>query len=134
LPPAPAGPQLEPGVRRYGTKGMVPGLSYWLFIALFGFVIIGARVLLAIVVIYLLTPSQRSCVGCDGETITVAAAPGFVRVGQLVRIERRWCTRCGRMTLIRSTGAPHEPRAVAVRASARGARRPHGNGGVTGSR
>jgi hypothetical protein len=89
-------------------------LSTWLFVALFGFVIIGARLLLALVVIYFLTPRQSSCIGCDGDTIALTAAPGFTILGRLLAVERRWCVRCGRTTLIRRVAPPVE-RAAAVR-------------------
>jgi hypothetical protein len=90
-------------------------VSAWLFVALFGFVVIGARLLLALVVIYYLTPMQSRCIGCDGDTITVAPAAGLAGVAGLFRLERRWCVRCGRTTLTRCPPAPVEPAAVAVR-------------------
>lgn len=97
-------------------------MATWLFVLLFGFVIIGARVLLAVVVIYCLTPRQASCVGCDGDTIVLTALPGLATAGRLLRIERRWCVRCGRTTLTRAIAPPPEP-AVALR-QLRGRTRP----------
>jgi hypothetical protein len=140
------GPQLDRNVctRSGSQRDRWLCLSYWLFIAVFGFVVIGARVVLAVVVIYLLTPSQHSCIGCDGETLVLTAAPGFVRIGRLFAVERRWCVRCGRTTLIRSMPPPVEPPAARrgrpdhrdrpdrSGRRDRGSTRPHGNGGVTG--
>lgn len=94
-------------------------MSAWLFVALFGFVVIGARLLLALLVIYYLTPRQSRCIGCDGDTITVAPVPGLAGASRVLRLERRWCVRCGRTTLTRSPPAPVEPAAVAMRTGRR---------------
>jgi hypothetical protein len=90
-------------------------MSYWLFFFAFGFVVLGARLLLALLVIYYLTPMQSRCIGCDGDTITIAPVRGLAGAGRLLRLERRWCVRCGRTTLTRCPPAPVEPAARAVR-------------------
>jgi hypothetical protein len=90
-------------------------LSAWVFFAVFAFVLLGARILLALVVIYFLTPQQSRCIGCDGETITVEPARGLVGAARALRLESRWCTRCGRTTLTRSPGPPLEPRGRRLR-------------------
>jgi hypothetical protein len=96
----------------FGSATRDGGLSTWLFVALFGFVIIGARLLLALVVIYFLTPKQTACIGCDGETLVLTAAHGFTSLGRLLAVERRWCVRCGRTTLTRQVAPPVERAAV----------------------
>lgn len=63
----------------------------------FFFVAFGSKLLLALAMIYLVFPSDRSCSQCDGETIAL-------RMGRLGRaatrmlggaLQRRWCPRCG---------------------------------------
>lgn len=99
-------------------------MSFWLFFAAFGFVVIGARLMLALLVIYYLTPMQSRCIGCDGDTLTIAPVHGFGGVGRALRLERRWCVRCGRTTLTRSPPAPIEPAGRRLKSSRR--HHPHG--------
>jgi hypothetical protein len=92
---------------------------YWLF---FFFVAFGAKVLLAFVMIYLLLPTDRSCVQCDEETLLVRMNR-LGRFGSLCsggRVQWRWCPRCGWEGLAR--------RGVARRPSAA---RPAGNAAAT---
>ena len=71
-------------------------LWYWL---LFFFITVGAKFVLALLMIYLLLPSDRHCGECEeGETLLLEGS----RVVRIVtrafpgRLERRWCPRCGR--------------------------------------
>lgn len=64
---------------------------------LFFFVTVGAKLLLAMLMIYLLFPSDRTCNTCDEETLLVRMG----RSGRLLavlafgRLQKRWCPRCG---------------------------------------
>lgn len=69
-------------------------MGYYL---LFFFVTVGAKLLLALVMIYFLLPRERSCTQCDGETLLMGAGRAG-RVGTrlfLGRVQWRWCPRCG---------------------------------------
>lgn len=68
-----------------------------LYYLLFLFVAMGAKLLLALVTIYLLFPSDRSCNSCNHETLLLQMGrPGRILAWLLLgRIERRWCPRCG---------------------------------------
>lgn len=81
-------------------------MLYWL---LYFFLAFGAKLLLALVTIYLLLPVESSCNGCDEETLLLQPRRGD-RVLSLVclgRLQRRWCPHCGweGFARIRSTGA-----------------------------
>jgi hypothetical protein len=83
-------------------------LYYWL---LFFFVAFGAKVLLALVMIYLLLPSDRSCSQCDEETLLIrtnrAGRIGFgLSRGQ---VQWRWCPKCGWEGLARRSADAIEP-------------------------
>jgi hypothetical protein len=68
-----------------------------LYYALFFFVALGAKLLLALVTIYLLFPTEASCVECDGETLPVRPAYLGGMLARLAanRLQWRWCPRCG---------------------------------------
>jgi hypothetical protein len=91
-------------------------MSYVLTILAFGFVVIGARLMLGIIVIYLLICDERQCIRCDACTVIVQAPPALRGMIRLLRLELRWCMRCERSALARITPPPAEPaRAVALR-------------------
>ena len=64
---------------------------------LFFFVAFGAKVVLAVAMIYLLFPSDRECPQCSAETLPLrmGAVGRFTRRLLLGTIQRRWCPRCG---------------------------------------
>ncbi|HET7275197.1 MAG TPA: hypothetical protein VFI91_08435 [Longimicrobiaceae bacterium] len=69
-------------------------LYYYL---LYFFLAVGAKLILALIMIYFLLPSDRRCNACDEETILVRINPAG-RIGlKLLRgfVEWRWCPRCG---------------------------------------
>lgn len=69
-------------------------MGYYL---LFFFVTVGAKLLLALVMMYFLLPRERSCTGCDGDTLLLEGSRA-VRLGTrllLGRVQWRWCPRCG---------------------------------------
>ena len=76
-------------------------LLYWL---MFIFIAFGAKLLLAIAMIYLILSADRVCNVCDAETIPIRMGP----VGRLLSwisrgaVQRRWCPRCGWEGLTRS--------------------------------
>lgn len=69
-------------------------MMYW---ALFFFVTVGAKLLMAVVMIYFLLPAERRCAECDEETLLL----GGSRAGRLRtriflgRVQTRWCPACG---------------------------------------
>lgn len=69
-------------------------LYYYL---LFFFITVGAKFILALVMIYLLLPADRRCGECDEETLLLEAHPVVRAVTRLTpgRLQRRWCPRCG---------------------------------------
>ncbi len=69
-------------------------MLHWLF---FFFVAVGAKLLLALVTIYLLLPSDRRCNECDGETLLLQMSRGGRIAARLllVALQRRWCPQCG---------------------------------------
>jgi len=68
----------------------------WAKYSLFFFVAFGSKAVLALVTIYFIIPSERSCPECDGDTIPLRMSlPGRVMARLLMRtVERRWCPRC----------------------------------------
>lgn len=83
-------------------------LFYWL---LFFFLAMGAKVLLALVMIYLLLPADRLCNHCDEETLLIQPNR-FGRIAMtlsLSRLEWRWCPRCHWEGLARGGGLKERP-------------------------
>lgn len=83
-------------------------LFYWL---LFFFLTVGAKFLLASLMIYLLLPSDARCNHCDADTLLIRAN----RIGSIGsalsfgRVQWRWCPRCDWEGLARRIAAPTEP-------------------------
>lgn len=75
-------------------------LYYWL---LFFFVTVFAKVLLAMVMIYLLLPTDRCCGECGGETLLIEdhLLVRLVTRWRPGRLQRRWCPACSRMAFAR---------------------------------
>jgi hypothetical protein len=69
-------------------------MGYYL---LFFFVTVGAKLLLALVMIYFLLPRERSCTQCDGDTLLMGASrAGRIATRLLLgRVQWRWCPQCG---------------------------------------
>ena len=76
-------------------------LYYYL---LFFFIAMGAKFVLALLMIYLLLPSgDYRCMNCDADTLLLGGdrAALFVTRTLRARIQRRWCPACGRESLAR---------------------------------
>jgi hypothetical protein len=89
-------------------------LWYWL---LFIFVAFGAKLLLALVMIYLLLPGELRCNQCDHETLLIRSKLAG-RLGSaltLGRVQWRWCPRCGWEGLGRRIRDVAEPSARELR-------------------
>ncbi len=68
-------------------------LYYWLF---FFFVAFGAKLILALLMVYLLLPSDPACSQCDEPTLLIRTNR-FSRIGFALsfgRVQWRWCPRC----------------------------------------
>ena len=80
-------------------------MLYWY---LFFFVTVGAKLFGAVLMIYLLLPTDRRCSRCDEETLLVRPN----RIGRfgarlsLGRVQWRWCPRCGWEGLARQGKRP----------------------------
>jgi hypothetical protein len=92
-------------------------MLYWL---LFFFVAVGAKLLLALVTIYLLLPSERSCNQCDGETLLLRMGRGGRLLARvfLGRLQRRWCPGCGWEGLARGRPFPESGTPIAAGSTA----------------
>src|SRR5690606_13161855 len=68
-------------------------LYYYL---IFFFVTVGAKLALALVMIYLLLPPNQRCGECEGETLLMEghALVKLVTRWSPGRLQRRWCPRC----------------------------------------
>jgi hypothetical protein len=88
-------------------------MGYYL---LYFFVTVGAKLLLALVMIYFLLPAERGCTDCDGETLLVGGGRAGRMGARLFfgRIQRRWCPRCGWEGLTRQVRDPVPPAGVSI--------------------
>lgn len=83
-------------------------LYYYL---LFFFITVGAKLILALVMIFFILPSDRRCVECDEETLLL----GGTRAGRLRArlslglVQWRWCPRCGWEGMARRVSDPGVP-------------------------
>jgi hypothetical protein len=76
----------------------------------FFFVAFFAKLGLAIVMCYLIFPSERTCDECNAETLPMRMGVGGRLLQRLMfgRLQRRWCPRCGweGITRTRAVDAP----------------------------
>jgi hypothetical protein len=75
-------------------------LYYYL---LFFFIAMGAKFVLALLMIYLLLPGDDRCMDCDADTLLLGGdrAALFVTRTLRARLQRRWCPACGGESLAR---------------------------------
>lgn len=71
------------------------------YLFLFAFSTIGSKLVLGLWLIYLLLPENGQCPNCDGSTVAVRDPAGLGWLARLCRVQRRWCTGCGRPHLAR---------------------------------
>ena len=92
-----------------------------LYYLLFFFVALGAKLLLALCMIYLLLPTDPRCSGCDEPTLLIRATRGgqLGRWLTLGRVQWRWCPRCGQEGMARRISPAAHARAAAVNPGAR---------------
>ncbi len=83
----------------------------------FAFVTLGVKFLLGLGVIYALFPADPSCPACDAETLPLVARRGLRRLYRACRLRRRWCPRCGLVTLTRAAEDARRLRGQPVRPS-----------------
>ena len=79
----------------------------WYYL-LFFFLTVGAKLLLALVMIYFLLPADRLCSRCDGETLLLGGsrAARFRTRLFLGRVQWRWCAQCGWEGMARRIAGP----------------------------
>lgn len=68
---------------------------------LFFFVLLGSKILLGLVAVYLLIPRDAVCTLCDAELLPIEHPRGTARLLRLCRLQRRWCMECQRESLTR---------------------------------
>jgi hypothetical protein len=78
-----------------------------LYYTFFFFVALGSKLCLALVMIYLLLPTDRRCNQCDEETLLIRMTGTARLLSRLTggRLQRRWCPRCGWFGLARPARA-----------------------------
>jgi hypothetical protein len=68
----------------------------WAYLV-FLFVAVVAKLVLAVLTIFLLFPTDRCCMECDGDTLLLRMGTFGRGVSRALRgaLQRRWCPRCG---------------------------------------
>jgi hypothetical protein len=70
-------------------------------LVLFWFVLLGSKILLGLVAVYMLVPRDATCTLCDAELLPLEHTRGSRRILKLCRLQRRWCMECGHESLTR---------------------------------
>lgn len=70
-------------------------------LGLFFFVLLGSKIVLGCVLVYMLLPRDPECSTCDAETLPLETPRGMRRLLHALRLQRRWCMECQRETLAR---------------------------------
>ena len=78
-------------------------------LAFFWFILLGSKLLLGSIVLYLLLPKDRECAVCNSELLPLESPRLAWLVLKLFRVQRYWCIECDRQSL----GRPLASRAVA---------------------
>jgi hypothetical protein len=96
----------------------------WYYL-LFFFVTVGAKLVMALVMIYYLLPADRRCPECDGETVLLGGGKGGRLRARLFfgRVQWRWCPRCGWEGMTRRVTDPVPPADLAADSTTRTTRR-----------
>jgi hypothetical protein len=69
--------------------------------SLFFFVLLGSKILLGVIAVYLLIPRDAVCTLCDAELLPIEHPRGTGRLLRLLHLQRRWCMECRRESLTR---------------------------------
>lgn len=69
--------------------------------SLFFFVLLGSKILLGIIAVYMLIPRDAVCTLCDAELLPLEHPRGSRMLLRLLRLQRRWCMECRRESLTR---------------------------------
>lgn len=67
------------------------------------FVLLGSKLLLGVIAVYMLIPRDATCTVCDAETLPLEHPRGTARLLRVLRLQRRWCMECRRESLARRT-------------------------------
>jgi hypothetical protein len=70
-------------------------------LGLFFFVLLGSKLVLGLIAVYMLLPGDAVCATCDAETLPLEHPRGTRRLVGLLRLQRRWCMECRRESLTR---------------------------------
>lgn len=70
-------------------------------LVLFFFVLLGSKLVLGLIAVYLLLPRDMRCLLCDAEMLPIEHPRGTHRLLRLLRLQRRWCMECRAETLAR---------------------------------
>ena len=63
-------------------------------LSLFFFVLLGSKIVMGAVAIYMLLPDDANCAICDAEMLPVEHPRGTRSLMKLLRLQRRWCIEC----------------------------------------
>ncbi|CAN5816072.1 hypothetical protein BH23GEM6_BH23GEM6_08180 [soil metagenome] len=87
------------------------------YYTLFLFIAFGSKLLLALLMIYMLLPTQTSCNSCDEETLLIqpSGAGRFFNRLSGGRVQRRWCPRCEWFGFSRPIASASRPRTTGGR-------------------
>ena len=83
-------------------------------LSLFFFVLLGSKIVLGVMAVYMLLPRDAQCSICDAETLPIEHPRGTGRVLRWVRLQRRWCMECRRESLTRRLPLRVSGRAAAL--------------------
>jgi hypothetical protein len=75
-------------------------------LSLLFFVLLGSKILLAVIAVYMLIPRDAACTLCDAQLLPLQHARGTDRLLRLLRLQRRWCMECRRESLTRRLALP----------------------------
>lgn len=65
------------------------------------FVLLGSKILLGVIAVYLLIPRDAVCTLCDSELLPIEHPRGARLALRVLRLQRRWCMECRRESLTR---------------------------------
>ena len=71
-------------------------------LTLFFFVLLGSKIVLGAVAVYLLLARDPTCDLCNSEMLPLTHPRGTGRLLRLLRLQRRWCMECRREAITRS--------------------------------